>query len=143
MNPKRTDTTVRATDHPRRSVKPPKIPYTSMKSSHRSKAKDTVDTIKEEGDTQQKLSHDTEDYHRNDLMFLKMEFLQAFQLCYRRNNKAGGVKNVRCFPQCSPVHSPQGFCGQPVIAKCVVIRYVSFYAAFVPNFLILILSKEN
>jgi hypothetical protein len=63
-----------------------------------------------------------ENFCRNHNIHLEMIFPQTFHQCYRRNNKAGGVKNVRCFPLCSNPHSPQGFCGQAVLAKCYTIR---------------------
>jgi hypothetical protein len=34
---------------------------------------------------------------------------------YQRNNKRGGLKNLRCFPTCSPAHKERGFCGRPVL----------------------------
>ncbi|KDO27876.1 hypothetical protein SPRG_07148 [Saprolegnia parasitica CBS 223.65] len=40
----------------------------------------------------------------------------SFRAYYQRNNKKGGLKNLRCFPTCSNgVHMPTGFCGSPVI----------------------------
>mmetsp|Transcript_16519 Transcript_16519/g.26836 ORF Transcript_16519/g.26836 Transcript_16519/m.26836 type:complete len:254 (-) Transcript_16519:694-1455(-) len=38
-----------------------------------------------------------------------------FQPRYQRNNKCSGLKNLRCFPNCAPVHRSKRFCGQPVI----------------------------
>eukprot|EP00944_MAST-04C_sp_MAST-4C-sp1_P013071 g13071.t1 len=36
---------------------------------------------------------------------------------YLRNNKRGGLKNLRCFPECLPIgHNPKGFCGHSVTA---------------------------
>lgn len=99
---------------------PPKQQLSNDKKKPRVK-KEKMNSENHQQQQQQQLSHDVEEYHR-DLMFLKMEFSQNFQSCYRRNNKAGGVKNVRCFPRCSSVHSHQGFCGQPVLAKIIVIR---------------------
>ncbi|KAF0697743.1 Aste57867_11595 [Aphanomyces stellatus] len=35
--------------------------------------------------------------------------------CYQRNNRKGGQKNLRCFPNCcSGVHATTGYCGGPV-----------------------------
>jgi hypothetical protein len=40
---------------------------------------------------------------------------EGFQSHYIRNNKASGIKNVRCFPQCSDgIHNPNGACGGPI-----------------------------
>mmetsp|Transcript_16946 Transcript_16946/g.19253 ORF Transcript_16946/g.19253 Transcript_16946/m.19253 type:complete len:328 (+) Transcript_16946:195-1178(+) len=33
---------------------------------------------------------------------------------YQRNNKGGGLKNLRCFPYCRDKHVVKGFCGLPV-----------------------------
>ena len=44
--------------------------------------------------------------------------LELLSLCrdqYLRNNKRGGLKNLRCFPECLPSgHNPSGFCGHQV-----------------------------
>jgi len=40
-----------------------------------------------------------------------------FQKLYQRNNKRGGLKNLRCFPLCGEIHRERGFCGRPVILK--------------------------
>jgi hypothetical protein len=32
---------------------------------------------------------------------------------YQRNNKQKGLKNLRCFPTCSPRHKESGYCGRP------------------------------
>jgi len=37
-----------------------------------------------------------------------------FKSRYQRNNKSGGLKNLRCFPSCGFRHKERGFCGQPV-----------------------------
>lgn len=37
-----------------------------------------------------------------------------FQARYQRNNKRGGLKNLRCFPTCAAQHKERGFCGRPV-----------------------------
>eukprot|EP00516_Mucochytrium_quahogii_P004608 CAMPEP_0203761146 /NCGR_PEP_ID=MMETSP0098-20131031/14299_1 /ASSEMBLY_ACC=CAM_ASM_000208 /TAXON_ID=96639 /ORGANISM=" , Strain NY0313808BC1" /LENGTH=475 /DNA_ID=CAMNT_0050655019 /DNA_START=261 /DNA_END=1688 /DNA_ORIENTATION=+ len=42
---------------------------------------------------------------------------QVFQKRYQRNNKRGGLKNLRCFPQCSNQHKERGFCGRPVVVQ--------------------------
>ena len=37
---------------------------------------------------------------------------------YVRNNKANNTKNLRCFPECSPIgHRARCFCGSSVSAK--------------------------
>ena len=37
---------------------------------------------------------------------------------YVRNNKRGGLKNLRCFPHClSEGHNPLGFCGSSIYAR--------------------------
>mmetsp|Transcript_13069 Transcript_13069/g.15864 ORF Transcript_13069/g.15864 Transcript_13069/m.15864 type:complete len:384 (-) Transcript_13069:1485-2636(-) len=40
-----------------------------------------------------------------------------FQARYQRNNKRGGLKNLRCFPECGLQHKERGFCGRPVITR--------------------------
>ena len=46
---------------------------------------------------------------------IQCNFLQNFKSCYLRNNKLGGIKNLRCFPQCSDKgHCQSGFCGQSI-----------------------------
>jgi hypothetical protein len=44
----------------------------------------------------------------------EMTFLNSFEGRYQRNNKKGGLKNLRCFPHHSRVHKPRGFCGTSV-----------------------------
>ena len=48
--------------------------------------------------------------------------LTVTSLCrghYLRNNKRGGLKNIRCFPECLPAgHHSKGFCGHRITAKC-------------------------
>lgn len=42
-------------------------------------------------------------------------FLNRFEQSYLRNNRRGGQKNLRCFPQCCPGgHQCSGFCGRAV-----------------------------
>lgn len=36
---------------------------------------------------------------------------------YQRNNRNGGMKNIRCFPYCSEKHYASGFCGQSIVLK--------------------------
>mmetsp|Transcript_24385 Transcript_24385/g.39568 ORF Transcript_24385/g.39568 Transcript_24385/m.39568 type:complete len:787 (+) Transcript_24385:462-2822(+) len=36
---------------------------------------------------------------------------------YQRNNKRGGLKNLRCFPACSSKHKERGFCGRSVFVN--------------------------
>lgn len=40
-----------------------------------------------------------------------------FALRYQRNNKRGGLKNLRCFPTCAEQHKERGFCGRSVVVK--------------------------
>jgi hypothetical protein len=40
-----------------------------------------------------------------------------FQARYQRNNKRGGLKNLRCFPTCAAQHKERGFCGRPVYIR--------------------------
>jgi hypothetical protein len=40
-----------------------------------------------------------------------------FEPRYQRNNKRGGLKNLRCFPSCGPSHKARGFCGRSVIVQ--------------------------
>ena len=48
--------------------------------------------------------------------------LSLISLCrshYLRNNKRGGLKNLRCFPECLPNgHHPRGFCGHTLSVEC-------------------------
>jgi hypothetical protein len=56
---------------------------------------------------------------------ITVTFPQQFQDEYSRNNKSSGVKNIRCFPECTTsVHTIQGFCGQPLIVRCTSTRLV-------------------
>jgi len=41
----------------------------------------------------------------------------AFGQKYQRNNKRGGLKNLRCFPSCATMHKERGFCGRTVKVK--------------------------
>ena len=38
-----------------------------------------------------------------------------FLPAYQRNNKRGGLKNLRCFPACGAEHRLRGFCGRSVL----------------------------
>lgn len=40
-----------------------------------------------------------------------------FEERYQRNNKRGGLKNLRCFPTCSVQHKERGFCGRSVVVN--------------------------
>ena len=42
---------------------------------------------------------------------------EMFRPRYQRNNKRGGLKNLRCFPTCAEVHKERGFCGRPVVVE--------------------------
>jgi hypothetical protein len=37
-----------------------------------------------------------------------------FSDIYQRNNKRGGLKNLRCFPDCGAQHKERGFCGRSI-----------------------------
>ncbi|CAK8998408.1 X-ray repair cross-complementing protein 5 (ATP-dependent DNA helicase 2 subunit ku80), partial [Durusdinium trenchii] len=39
---------------------------------------------------------------------------EIFKSRYQRNNKRGGLKNLRCFPSCGFRHKERGFCGRSV-----------------------------
>lgn len=43
------------------------------------------------------------------------EKLCNFGQRYQRNNKRGGLKNLRCFPTCAEQHKERGFCGRSVV----------------------------
>ena len=70
---------------------------------------------------------------------------------YVRNNKRGGLKNLRCFPHClSEGHNPLGFCGSSIYARvwlpstvltsqCVFLFLLLFLLLFLFFFFILIL----
>jgi hypothetical protein len=45
------------------------------------------------------------------------EFENKFADAYMRNHKAVTVKNLRCFPRCSPEHKDNGYCGNEVIIR--------------------------
>ena len=47
-------------------------------------------------------------------LVVKIIFVNDWRSRYLRNNQANGIKNLRCFPACSPVHNSTGFCGQSV-----------------------------
>ena len=40
-----------------------------------------------------------------------------FRSKYQRNNKRGGLKNLRCFPTCGATHRARGFCGRSIQVK--------------------------
>ena len=42
---------------------------------------------------------------------------KTFQQRYQRNNKRGGLKNLRCFPECGVQHKERGFCGRAVMIR--------------------------
>lgn len=42
---------------------------------------------------------------------------EIFKPRYQRNNKRGGLKNLRCFPSCGFRHKERGFCGRSVVAE--------------------------
>jgi len=44
--------------------------------------------------------------------------LTLCKCAYVRNNKRGGLKNLRCFPHCLPEgHNPLGFCGSSIYTR--------------------------
>lgn len=50
---------------------------------------------------------------------LTTSFTQTFQDAYLRNNRRGGQKNLRCFPECSEKgHRCSGFCGRAIVVEC-------------------------
>lgn len=62
----------------------------------------------------------------------------AFADKYQRNNKRGGLKNLRCFPNCSSEHRERGFCGTPItvtlkIPPHLTVMDLAYYAEFVPT----------
>ena len=69
------------------------------------------------------------------------EFLTTFKEAYLRNNRRGGQKNLRCFPECSERgHSCSGFCGRavqvnfvPNCAGCTEKKEILSLAEFVTN----------
>ncbi|OQR83871.1 hypothetical protein ACHHYP_14184 [Achlya hypogyna] len=62
----------------------------------------------------------------------------GFRPQYQRNNKKGGLKNLRCFPNCcSGIHASTGFCGGSVLvgASAQHVRYrhtIAVFAEFCP-----------
>lgn len=56
---------------------------------------------------------------------MKLQFEQVFFREYLRNNKANGMKNLRCFPHCcAEGHHDSGFCGSSVDVEVLVNRFV-------------------
>ena len=50
---------------------------------------------------------------------LTTSFTQTFQDAYLRNNRRGGQKNLRCFPEHTEKgHQCNGFCGRAVVVEC-------------------------
>lgn len=45
----------------------------------------------------------------------EFEDVAIFSPRFQRNNKKGGLKNLRCFPTCSAMHRERGFCGRMVV----------------------------
>ncbi|OQR93866.1 histidyl-tRNA synthase [Thraustotheca clavata] len=60
----------------------------------------------------------------------------VFRSTYQRNNKKGGQKNLRCFPNCCQgMHANTGFCGGPVAVRLEQKdKKVLLFAEFVPRF---------
>ncbi|OQS05112.1 hypothetical protein THRCLA_02707 [Thraustotheca clavata] len=49
---------------------------------------------------------------------LSFDEATVIRRCYQRNNRKGGQKNLRCFPNCCQgVHASTGYCGGPVIVN--------------------------
>ncbi|KAF0692690.1 Aste57867_16243 [Aphanomyces stellatus] len=49
------------------------------------------------------------------VLYFDLAQWNAFRPSYQRNNKNGGMKNLRCFPDCcNGVHAKTSFCGSPV-----------------------------
>ena len=47
-----------------------------------------------------------------------IQFINSFQFRYTRNNKSGGSKSIRCFPQCSTEgHVNHTFCGNNIVLR--------------------------
>ncbi|GBG27192.1 Hypothetical Protein FCC1311_034152 [Hondaea fermentalgiana] len=60
--------------------------------------------------------HGEDDHETSLLRHLQMKFIpDHFRQRYQRNNKRGGLKNLRCFPLCSAGHKERGFCGRPIM----------------------------
>ena len=52
--------------------------------------------------------------------------LTLCKCAYVRNNKRGGLKNLRCFPHCLPGgHNPLGFCGSSVYTRVWLPPHIS------------------
>ncbi|KAF0692691.1 Aste57867_16244 [Aphanomyces stellatus] len=52
------------------------------------------------------------------VLYFDLTQWNAFRPSYQRNNKKGGTKNLRCFPNCcNGVHATKGFCGSAVTAR--------------------------
>ncbi|OQS07819.1 hypothetical protein THRCLA_00189 [Thraustotheca clavata] len=68
---------------------------------------------------------------------VSLRFLTSeFKAHYQRNNKQGGHKNLRCFPNCcNGIHASSGFCGSAVlvqISPTMPCNQLAVYAAFCP-----------
>ncbi|EQC38207.1 hypothetical protein SDRG_04634 [Saprolegnia diclina VS20] len=69
---------------------------------------------------------------------LRFDATAIFRHTYQRNNKKGGQKNLRCFPNCcNGLHAATGFCGGPVAVHLDAPDATKSYlllAEFVPLF---------
>ncbi|KAF0692692.1 Aste57867_16245 [Aphanomyces stellatus] len=55
---------------------------------------------------------------RHGVLYFDLAQWSAFRPTYQRNNKKGGTKNLRCFPNCcNGVHAKRGFCGSPITVR--------------------------
>jgi hypothetical protein len=67
------------------------------------------------------------------------ESAETFSGKYQRNNKRGGLKNLRCFPTCAAMHRERGFCGRPVTLGIklpipnLTLMDLACFAVFVPT----------
>ena len=57
---------------------------------------------------------------------------RTFQARYQRNNKRGGLKNLRCFPECGVQHKERGFCGRAVLIRIKHPKLTSLGKRFKP-----------
>ncbi|KDO24034.1 hypothetical protein SPRG_10822 [Saprolegnia parasitica CBS 223.65] len=69
---------------------------------------------------------------------VRFDATAVFRPTYQRNNKKGGQKNLRCFPNCcNGLHAATGFCGGPVAVHLDASDATKSYlllAEFVPVF---------
>ncbi|OQR92562.1 hypothetical protein THRCLA_08671 [Thraustotheca clavata] len=84
------------------------------------------------------VSTSSKQYLPDDEFVLTFSSSCGFRKEYQRNNKKGGLKNLRCFPNCcSGIHATSGFCGGSVLVGGTAPQYrhrntIAVFAEFCP-----------